>query len=114
MPSIKALSLRIPVRGPTLTGLDLSLTTLIGFASKRKHILTCTQETTRAKLERLCSGRLIHGDQQITTRHAKALLKTKGLISLLATRLSTIKHVKLINMRMFACYSKHAKVSKQY
>jgi hypothetical protein len=93
MTSIDAISLRIPVWGPTLTGLDLPMTTLIGIVDKRKQILTCTQETTRAKLEQLCSGRLIHGDQKITTRHAKALLKTKGLISLLATRLSTIKPV---------------------
>jgi hypothetical protein len=73
--------------------LDLSLITLIGIAGKRKQFLTCIQETTRAMLEQLCSARLIHGDQQITTRHAKALLKTKGLISLLTTRLSTIKPV---------------------
>jgi hypothetical protein len=31
--------------------------------------------------------------KKITTRHAKALNKTKELISLLAIRLSTIKHV---------------------
>jgi hypothetical protein len=77
MPSINALSLRIPVRSPTLIGLDLPLATLIGIAGKRKQILTCTQETRRAKLERLRSGRLIHSDQQITTRHGKAKLKTK-------------------------------------
>jgi hypothetical protein len=93
MSSIDALSLRVPVRRPTLIGLELPLTTLIGIVGKRKQILTSTQETTRAKLERLCSARLIHGDQQITTRHAKALLKTKGLISLLATSLSPIKPV---------------------
>jgi hypothetical protein len=51
MPSISTLSLRIPVRCPTLIGLDLSLTTLINFTGKRKKLLTCTQETTRAKLE---------------------------------------------------------------
>jgi hypothetical protein len=51
MPSISALSLRIPVWNPTLIGLDFPLTTLIGIAGKRKKLLTCTQETTRAKLE---------------------------------------------------------------
>jgi hypothetical protein len=93
MPSISALSLKIPVRCPALIGLDLPLTILIGIADKRKQFLTCTQKTTRAKLERLRSARLIHGDQKITTRYAKALNKTKELISPLASRLSTIKHV---------------------
>jgi hypothetical protein len=31
--------------------LDLSLASLIGITGKRKKLLTCTQETTRAKLE---------------------------------------------------------------
>jgi hypothetical protein len=57
---------------------------LIGITGKRKKLLTCTQETTRAKLERLRSTRLIHCDQKTTTRHANALSKAKGLISLLA------------------------------
>jgi hypothetical protein len=70
MPSIDALSLRILVRSPTLIGLDLPLTILVGIAGKRKQFLTCTQKTTRAKLERLCSARLIQGDQKITSRHA--------------------------------------------
>jgi hypothetical protein len=83
MPSINALSLRIPVQCLTLIGLDLPLTTLIGIVRKRKKLLTCTQETTRAKLERLRSTRLIHGDQKTITRHAMALSKAKGLISLL-------------------------------
>jgi hypothetical protein len=91
MPSIDALCLRIPVRSPTLIGLDFPLTTLIGIAGKRKHILTCTEEATRAKLEWLGSARLIHGDQQITTGHAKALIKTNELIGLLVTTLSTTK-----------------------
>jgi hypothetical protein len=47
----------------TLFGLDLPLTTLVGIASKRKQILTCIPEITRAKLERLRSARLIHDDQ---------------------------------------------------
>jgi hypothetical protein len=51
MPSIGALSLKIPVRSPTLLGLDFPLTTLVGIAEKKKQFLTCTQNTTRAKLE---------------------------------------------------------------
>jgi hypothetical protein len=51
MSSINALSLRIPVRSPTLNGLDLPLTTLIDINKKRKQLLIYTQETTRAKLE---------------------------------------------------------------
>jgi hypothetical protein len=50
MPSISTLSLRIPVRSPTLISLDLPNVTLIGIAKKRKKLLNCTQETTRAKL----------------------------------------------------------------
>jgi hypothetical protein len=84
MASISALSLRIPVRSPTLIGLDFLLTTLNGIAGKRKKLLTCTQETVRAKLERLRLAKLIHSDQKTTTRHAMALSKAKGLISLLA------------------------------
>jgi hypothetical protein len=84
MLSIGALSLMISVRSPTLIGLDFPLTTLVGLARKKKQFLTCTQKTTRAKLERLCSVRLIHGNQKTTTRHAMALSKAKGLISLLA------------------------------
>jgi hypothetical protein len=85
MTSIGALIFRIPVRHPTLIGLDLPLASLVGIVGKRKKLLTCTQETIRAKLERLCSTRLIHGDQKTTTRHAKALSKAKGLISLPAS-----------------------------
>jgi hypothetical protein len=118
MLSIGALSLRVPVRRPTLISLDLPLTALIGIAGKRKQFLTYTHETIGAKLEWLRSARLIHGDQQITTRHANALFETKGLISLPATSLSPISllisQVKFINMRTFASYSKHAEVSKQY
>jgi hypothetical protein len=51
MPSIGTLSLRIPVRSLTLIGLNFPLTTLIGITGKRKQLLTCTQKTTRAKLE---------------------------------------------------------------
>jgi hypothetical protein len=93
MPSINALGLRVPVRCPTLISLDLPLTALIGITRKRKQILTCTQEIARAKLEWLHSARLIHGDQTITTRHARALNKTKEPISLLASRVGMIKHV---------------------
>jgi hypothetical protein len=49
--SINALSLRIPVRCPTLIGLAFPLASFVGIAEKRKKLLTCTQETTRAKLE---------------------------------------------------------------
>jgi hypothetical protein len=84
MTSISALSLRIPVRCPTLIGLDFPLASLVDITGKRKQLLTCTQETTRANLERLRSTRLIHGDQNTNTRHAMALSKAKGLISLLA------------------------------
>jgi hypothetical protein len=72
MSSINALSLGITVWCPALIGLDVPLATLIGITRKRKQLLTYTQETTRAKLERLRSTRLIHGDQKTTTRHAKA------------------------------------------
>jgi hypothetical protein len=68
--SIDALSLRIPVQSPTLVSLNFPLTTLVGIAGKRKQFLTCTQKTTRAKLKRLRSARLIQGDQKITSRHA--------------------------------------------
>jgi hypothetical protein len=54
MPSIDALSLRVPVRSPTLIGLDLPLTAFVCIVEKRKQILTCTQEIERVKLERLC------------------------------------------------------------
>jgi hypothetical protein len=77
MPSIDALSLRIPVQSPTLIGLDFPLTTLISIAGKRKQFLTCTQKTARAKLERLRSARLIQGDQKITSRHADVLTRLK-------------------------------------
>jgi hypothetical protein len=77
MPSISALSLRIPVRSPTLIGLDFPLITLIGITGKRKQFLTCTQKTVKAKLERLRSARLIQGDQKITSRHAEVLTRLK-------------------------------------
>jgi hypothetical protein len=51
MSSIGILSLRIPVRSPSLIGLDFPLTTLLGIIGKRKQFLACTQKTTRAKLE---------------------------------------------------------------
>jgi hypothetical protein len=77
MPSIGTLNLRIPVRSSTLIGLDFPLTTLIGIVGKRKQFLTCTQKTARAKLERLCSARVIQGDQKITSRHADVLTRLK-------------------------------------
>jgi hypothetical protein len=77
MLSIDTLSLRVPVRSPSLIGLDFPLTTLGGIVSKRKQLLTCTQKTTRAKLERLRSARLIQGDQKNTSRHADLLTRLK-------------------------------------
>jgi hypothetical protein len=71
MSSTGILSLRILVWSPTLFGLDFPLTTLLGISGKRKQFLTCTQKTTRAKLEQLRSARLIQGDQKITSRHAE-------------------------------------------
>jgi hypothetical protein len=64
MPSINTLSLRIPVKSPTLIGLDRPLTTLIDITRKRKQLLTCTQETTRIKVGWLHSARLIYGDKK--------------------------------------------------
>jgi hypothetical protein len=71
MSSISILILRIPVRIPTLIGLDFPLTTLVGITGKRKQFLTCTQKTSRANLERLHTARLIKGDQKITSRHVE-------------------------------------------
>jgi hypothetical protein len=51
MSSIDTLSLRVQVQHLTLIGLDLPLTALIDITGKGKQILTCTQETIRAKLE---------------------------------------------------------------
>jgi hypothetical protein len=51
MSSIDILSLGIPVRSPTLAGLDFPLATLEGIAGKRKQFLTCTQKTARANLD---------------------------------------------------------------
>jgi hypothetical protein len=70
MSSIGILSLRIPVRSPTLIGLNFPLATLVDINGKRKQFLTCTQKIARAKLERLRSVRLIQGDQKITSRYA--------------------------------------------
>jgi hypothetical protein len=84
MTSINALSLRIPVRCPILIGLDLPLASFVGITRKRMKLLTCTQEPTGAKLERLHLARLIHGGQKTTSRHAMALGMAKGLIRLLA------------------------------
>jgi hypothetical protein len=84
MTSINALSLRITVRSLTLIGLDFPLTTLIDITKKRKKLLTYTQETSRAKFERIRLVTLIHGDQKTTTRHPMALSRAKRLIRLLA------------------------------
>jgi hypothetical protein len=47
MPSIGALSLRMPVWSPALIGFDFPLITLVGITGKRKQFLTCTQEKSR-------------------------------------------------------------------
>jgi hypothetical protein len=78
MSSIGALSMRIPVRSPTLIGLDFPLIILIDITGKRKQFLTCRQKTAGAKLERLRSARLIEGDQKITSRHPEVLNKTNN------------------------------------
>jgi hypothetical protein len=49
MPSINALSLRIPVRSPTLIGLDFPLTTLIDIIGKRKQFITCIEKNHKSK-----------------------------------------------------------------
>jgi hypothetical protein len=59
MLSIGILSLGIPVRSPTLVGLDFPLATLVGITDKWKQFLTYTQKIARANLERLRSARLI-------------------------------------------------------
>jgi hypothetical protein len=41
MPSIGAVSLRIPLWRPTLNGLDLPLASLVSITGKRKILLTC-------------------------------------------------------------------------
>jgi hypothetical protein len=73
MSFIDTLSLRIPVRSPTLIGLDFLLITHVGITGKRKKFLTYTQKIARAKLEQLRSARLIQGDQKITSKHAEDL-----------------------------------------
>jgi hypothetical protein len=77
MLSIGILSLRIPVQSPTLIDLDFPLTTLLGITGKKKQFLTCTQKIVRTKLERLCSARLIQGDQKITSRQTEVLTRVK-------------------------------------
>jgi hypothetical protein len=42
MPSISALSLRIPVKSPTLLDFHLPKATLVGIVGKRKMLLTYT------------------------------------------------------------------------
>jgi hypothetical protein len=71
-----------PTRRPMFLGFDRPLASLVRIAGKRKKHLTCTQDTTIAKLEQLRSTRLILHVQTVMTRHAKALSKVKGHISL--------------------------------
>jgi hypothetical protein len=77
MSYIGALSLQIPVWRPTLIDLALPLASPVDITGKRKKLLICTQETTRAKVERLRSARLIYHDQKTMTRHAMTLSKLK-------------------------------------
>jgi hypothetical protein len=70
--------MRVPVGNPALLGLDLPLTTLISVTGRRRKNLTCTQinKTTRAKLKRLHSARLIRHDPKATiSRHARLQVK---------------------------------------
>jgi hypothetical protein len=63
--------------------LDFPLIVVIGITGKKRR-RTYTQKSYKAKLERLCSAKLIHGDQKTTIGHAMVLSKAKGLISLQA------------------------------
>jgi hypothetical protein len=72
-----------PVRCPTLIGLDLPLASLVGITEKRKKLLTCTQENKSKAWETMLSKAYPSWSKETTTRHAKALRKAKGLISLL-------------------------------
>jgi hypothetical protein len=84
MPFIHHLNLRVPVRSPTLIGLNFPLVALVSIIGRRK-ILTYTQDTTRAKLERLLSARLTrHDHKDHESRHARLQI-SKGLIILLTT-----------------------------
>jgi hypothetical protein len=65
MPFIGYLRLWVPVWSPILIGLDFPPAALIDI-TKRRKILTCTQDTTRAKVERLCSTKLICHDSKAT------------------------------------------------
>jgi hypothetical protein len=49
MPSIDTLSLRIPVRSPTLIGLDFPLIAVISITGKRKQFLTYTMKNYKSK-----------------------------------------------------------------
>jgi hypothetical protein len=55
--------MRVPVGNPALIGLNIPLTALASVIGWRRKILTHTQENTRrAKLEQLCSTRLVCHD----------------------------------------------------
>jgi hypothetical protein len=71
---------------PALIGLDLPLIALIGITGRRrKTILTCTQDkTTRAKIKRLRSTRLIRHDTKATKLDMQRLQSNMDSI-LLAT-----------------------------
>jgi hypothetical protein len=70
----------VPVGNPTLLGLDLPLTALVGVTERRRKIITCTQinKIIRAKLKRLRSARLIRRDPKATnSRHARLQVKQR-------------------------------------
>jgi hypothetical protein len=74
------LHLRVPVGNPALLGLDLPLTALVSVIGRKRKILTYTQinKTTRAKLERLRSARLIRRDlKAMNSRHARPQVKQR-------------------------------------
>jgi hypothetical protein len=50
MPSIGALSLRIPVQSLTLIGFNFPLITLVSIAGKRKQFLTYTEKQKEQRL----------------------------------------------------------------
>jgi hypothetical protein len=50
MPSIGALSLRIPVQSLTLIGFNFPLITLVSIAGKRKQFLTYTEKQQEQRL----------------------------------------------------------------
>jgi hypothetical protein len=84
MPFIIHLSLQVPVWSLALIRLDFPLVALISITRRRK-ILTITQDTTRAKLEQLRLARLARCDHKDHDLDMQGFKRSKGLLSLLAT-----------------------------